>query len=130
MTDLEMEIAKLIGEFFLKESDGHYEKAELLAFRSHISDISVVGLNPLKIQIVTGRPGMLIGHRGERIGRMTGFLKQEFPSIEILTKEDRQCLYDFIVPKPEIEEPDWEDDIDIPDYKDFDEYEDEKYNPQ
>jgi hypothetical protein len=55
-------------------------------------------LNWIYIYIYFGRPGLIIGLRGENIDRLREFLKKELddPKLRIHIHEDR--IYDYLIP--------------------------------
>lgn len=90
--------AQRIGEFYLAKNDGDYEKcADELALL-HITDLAVTDDFVI---ITTGRPGLLIGNRGENISRLEACLEKQIKIVE-----DQWLLFDLM--RPENPEQFWD----------------------
>ena len=91
-------IAREIGFFYLDkwESEGRYLLAAEQIQRLKIRNIFI---REGKVCIVTARPGLLIGVRGENIDNLSQWLKREIKIIE--AKDD---LEEYLIPQREEEE--------------------------
>jgi len=89
------EAARNIGAFYLQKNHGDFKAAELEILKLQISSISVDDKlpNSVSIAITTGRPGLLIGKRGENIDALTKFLGTQVKVIE-----DRDPLSSYLIP--------------------------------
>lgn len=87
------DVARDIGQFYLKKNNGDYKATaqEVLALR--ISKIEVANG---EVSITTGRPGLLIGKRGTNIDALSHHLK-----VKIKIIEDIDHLSFYLVPYEE-----------------------------
>jgi len=112
-------IAKQIGEFYLEKNKGDYEKT-----REEIERLRIVDIVQLAdtVEIKAVRVGLLIGPGGKNINQLEQYLGQK-----IYIKEEKESLLDYIIPVPEMEYDDYEEE-----YTYFplqEEYEDYSYDP-
>ena len=96
------EVAQMIGTFYLSKNNGDYEAAEKEIDRLRIAKIEVAdGV----VFILSARPGILIGKRGENIGAL-----QEHLGKKIKIFEEKDSLRDYLITYPETDYADshWE----------------------
>ncbi len=98
-------VLKAIGHFYLDKNNGDYAETEKEILRLRIIGAKVetvsVGLitdRADKVTITLGRPGLLIGPRGNTIHALQEWLKERTTCKQILIVEDRDCLLDSIIP--------------------------------
>lgn len=84
-------VAKKIGEFFLQKNNNDYERTADEITNLHITKLEDDGD---KIRITLGRPGMLIGKRGEQVDKLISYLGRKLHIIE-----DPDGLVDHIIPR-------------------------------
>lgn len=101
------EMAALIGQFYLRKHNNDYIAAEKAIVDLRISDLRVEGD---KVIIVTARPGLLIGRRGQNIDELTAFLNKKIHIIE-----DMDPLLEWLIPHQEEPLDDYEEDLSWPD---------------
>jgi hypothetical protein len=89
----EREIFRRIGYFFL-ERDGTFIEAEKNIKMLEITRVTF-SPNEKSVTICLGRPGLIIGKRGECIDKLTLYLKQSGIN-EVNIVEDN--LFDFLIP--------------------------------
>lgn len=87
------EIANLIGDFYLNKNKGDYQKAAKEIYELQITDLCRLVDNI--VVITTGRPGLLIGKKGDNIFALIDWLKRP---IKIQEAED--SLLDYLIPQP------------------------------
>ncbi len=88
-------IAREIGLFYLEKNGGDFKKTEEEIGILQISKIEIG--NPDRIVIITtGRPGVLIGKRGQNIEALEKHLSRKIHIIE-----DMDSIYDYLVPREE-----------------------------
>lgn len=96
------EMAALIGQFYLRKHNNDYIATEKAIVDLRISDLRVEGD---KVIIVTARPGLLIGRRGQNIDELTAFLNKKIHIIE-----EVDPLLAWLVPHPD-EPMDYDEDL-------------------
>jgi ribosomal protein S3 len=87
------DFARFIGEFYLDKNKGDYKKTN-----EEIADLRItkIDYNFRTLSITIGRPGLIIGRRGENIDKLKEYLsKQIIGSFELKIIEDMiiPCLY-------------------------------------
>jgi ribosomal protein S3 len=85
------DFARMIGEFYLIKNRGDYKKTS-----EEIATIQITGVdyNCRVLRIVTGRPGLIIGRRGENIDKLKEYvLKQIGEIFELKIIEDKVIPY-------------------------------------
>lgn len=102
------DVAKKIGQFYLKKNEGDYKKTAEELLHLCISKIEVE--NPpifaaeasKVVRITTARPGLLIGKRGLVVEAL-----QEHLNMEVRVIEESHSLLDLMTPVQYEEEIDW-----------------------
>jgi len=94
-TDKEKDALHAIGYFYLLKAEGDYVLAHQSIEGLHIHRITYEGS---ELGISLGRPGVLIGQRGENIEKLGKALKEDLkdPNLHIRFNEDN--LNDFLYP--------------------------------
>lgn len=87
-------ILRNIGDFFLEESGGDYNKANQEITKCNITQVKY---NHNILTIRTTRPGLIIGWKGERIDKLISFLKQRLNK-NIKLKLVEEQLLNYIEP--------------------------------
>lgn len=93
------DICAKIGQFYLEESNGDYKEAAKKITLLDLTDVRVIEGG---IEISLGRPGILIGRKGETIDRLQKYLGVnvkiiEKPSVNhlVVPVDYSECLDDF-----------------------------------
>lgn len=100
------DIAGLIGEFYLQKNNGNYAAAEHEIRKLNITELSI-SITELtddaKVVITLGRPGLIIGRKGENYEKLAQFLRQTAGyGLEIM--EAKEQLLDYLIPyNPEVD---------------------------
>jgi transcription antitermination factor NusA-like protein len=81
------DIAVRIGKFYLNKNNSDYKKTEQEVISLRIQNIALV---EDKIHITTFQPGILIGKRGENIGKLQEWLGKK---IHVIEAEDDLLYY-------------------------------------
>lgn len=96
---LDGEIASYIGKWYFEKKVGGELDFRVKATRDAIVEMNIHGIHfdGEHIEIKLGRPGHLIGRRGENINALTVALRKEFEFKELRIVEDRVVdrLFDF-----------------------------------
>jgi len=88
-TDAQKELAAEIGAFYLEKNQGDYVATEKEISALHITNVET---KDGKAYISTGRPGLLIGKRGQNIDLLSKWLKKPVHIIEV------ESLLPYLVP--------------------------------
>jgi len=80
------DVARMIGEFYLDKNKGDYKKTN-----EEISELKItrIDYNFKTLNITTGRPGLIIGRRGENIDKLREYLSNLVGHFELKIIEDK-----------------------------------------
>lgn len=93
-------IANHIGEFYLAKNNGDIDKTNDELERLRLNRIE---LSSEAIVLVTSRPGILIGKRGENITKLIEYLAGPYPEKKVKIVEDMDDLLYLLHRMPEDE---------------------------
>ncbi|HQM07568.1 MAG TPA: KH domain-containing protein [Bacilli bacterium] len=100
-TSKEKEVISQIGKFFLernlKKSDNETKLHQVyLQTREEIQDLCITRIiftSDQSIDIYLGRPGLLIGKKGEQIDALSEYLNKKYGINKIQIREDNLFMY-------------------------------------
>ena len=96
------DLASCIGQFYLSKEKFDYQKASESVTALCISNLNIKGN---EVIITLGRPGLLIGRKGENIDALGDYITQYYKRKITIRVKEEQILQDLI--------PYFEDDSDI-----------------
>lgn len=95
-------ICHLIGLYYLEKNEGSYLAAEDEIERLRIAGMAVEGET---VTLVTSRPGLVIGKRGENFEKLTAFLTEKMGMpYQLRVVEATEDLTEYLIPREALDE--------------------------